>query len=75
MAGTAVVVGSPSADEQIRALAAQVKAVTVDLDAIHAAFLALTAKLDADGDLTDTDFGTTCDPAAITAAPVIVQGE
>lgn len=36
-----------------------------DLTALRNAHIALTAKLDADGDLTDTDFGSTTDPAAL----------
>lgn len=36
-----------------------------DLAALRTAFVALTAKLDADPDITATNFGSTCNPAAL----------
>ena len=42
------------------------EAVLVDMASLRAAHVALTAKLDADGDLTATDFGEDTDPAALT---------
>lgn len=41
------------------------KDLVADLAELRAAHVALTAKLDADGDLTDTDFGSETDPAAM----------
>jgi hypothetical protein len=37
-----------------------------DITAIRAAVVAITAKLDADAGVTDTDYASTCDPAALT---------
>lgn len=37
-----------------------------DLTAIRAAVVAITAKLDADGGVTDTNYAATCNPAALT---------
>jgi hypothetical protein len=42
------------------------EAIRVDLAALRAAQVAVTAKLDADGGVTGTDFAATCDPAALT---------
>lgn len=42
------------------------KAVQADLDAQRAAFVALTAKLDSDAGITDTDYAATVDPVANT---------
>ncbi len=39
--------------------------VQQDLAALRTAFLALTAKLDADGTIAATDFGSTTNPAAL----------
>lgn len=36
-----------------------------DLAALRAAIVAITAKLDADGGVTDTNFAATCNPAAL----------
>lgn len=46
----------------------QLAAAVVDLGAIRSAVLAITAKLDLDGDITATDYAATCDPAALTAS-------
>lgn len=43
-------------------------AVFADLTAIRAAVVAITAKLDADGGVTDTNYAATCNPAALTAS-------
>lgn len=39
--------------------------VLADLTALRTAFVALTAKLDADGTIAATDFGSTTNPAAL----------
>lgn len=39
--------------------------VADDLDALRDAIVAITAKLDADGGVTDTDYAATADPAAL----------
>ena len=49
-----------------REAAAQVNNIAVDLAAIRAAIVAITAKLDLDGGVTGTDYAATCDPAALT---------
>lgn len=36
-----------------------------DLTALRAAIVAITAKLDSDGGVTDTDYASTCNPAAL----------
>ena len=36
-----------------------------DLTTLRASFLLLTAKLDADGGVTDTNYAATCNPAAL----------
>lgn len=40
-------------------------AVQTDLAALRAAVVAITAKLDADGGVTDTNYAATCNPAAL----------
>lgn len=40
-------------------------AAQADLAALRAAFLLLTAKLDADAGVTDTNYAATCNPAAL----------
>jgi len=47
-------------------LNAVLDAVVADLTAIRAAVLLITAKLDADGGVTDTNYAATCNPAALT---------
>lgn len=37
-----------------------------DVTALRTAFVALTAKLDADAGVTDVNYAATCDPAALT---------
>jgi hypothetical protein len=44
--------------------------VLADLTELRTAFLALTAKLDADGTLAATDFGSTTNPAALLTTEV-----
>ena len=39
--------------------------VQADLAALRAAIVAVTAKLNADGGVTDADYAATCDPAAL----------
>jgi hypothetical protein len=50
-------------------------AAFADITALRAAVVAITAKLDADGGVTDTNYAATCDPAAVTmttiAAPAL----
>lgn len=41
-------------------------ALLTDLTAVRSAVVAITAKLDADAGVTDTDYASTCDPAALT---------
>jgi hypothetical protein len=41
------------------------RAVQTDLAALRAAVVAITAKLDADGGVTDTNYAATCNPAAL----------
>lgn len=43
-------------------------ALLADVTALRTAILAITAKLDADGGVTDADYAATCDPAALTTA-------
>ena len=49
-----------------RELRALLSATLVDLTALRASVVAITAKLDADGGVTDTNYASTCDPAALT---------
>lgn len=44
-------------------------AVAVDLAALRASFVALTAKLDLDAGVTDTNYGALTNPAANTVLP------
>ena len=44
-----------------------------ELNALRTSFVALTAKLDADATVTDTDYASTCDPAAFTASLTFTQ--
>lgn len=39
--------------------------VLTDLTALRGAIVAITAKLDADAGVTDTNYASTCDPAAL----------
>lgn len=41
-------------------------AILVDMTAMHASILAITAKLDADAGVTDTNYAATANPAALT---------
>jgi hypothetical protein len=41
-----------------------------DITALRAAVVAITAKLDADGGVTDTNYAATCNPAAVTSTAV-----
>lgn len=45
-------------------------AVFADLTALRAAVVAITAKLDADAGVTDTNYAATCNPAALTATAI-----
>ena len=51
-------------------LKTDVNAAVVDLGAIRTKFVALTAKLDLDGGVTDTNYAATLDPAALTATSI-----
>ena len=42
------------------------EAILADLTALRAAIVAITAKLDADGGVTDTNYAATTNPAALT---------
>lgn len=46
----------------------QFNALRADLVAVRAAIVATHAKLDADGGVTDTDYASSNDPAAVTSA-------
>ena len=48
-------------------LRTQFNALLADYTLLRTAFVALTAKLDADTGITDTDYAATMDPTAITA--------
>lgn len=41
------------------------EAIQADLAALRAGVVAVTAKLDADATVTDTDYAATCNPAAL----------
>lgn len=43
-------------------------AMLTDITALRTAIVAITAKLDADATVTDTNYAATCDPAALTTA-------
>ena len=47
-------------------LATALRDAATDLGVLRAAIVAITAKLDADAGVTDTDYAATCDPAAMT---------
>lgn len=47
-------------------LNAVLDAIVADLTALRGAIVAITAQLDADGGVTDTDYAANCDPAALT---------
>lgn len=49
--------------ERIRAA---LDSLLADITELHTQFKALTAKLDADGGITDTDYAATVDPADLT---------
>ena len=51
-------------------LKTDVDAAVADLTAIRGGVLAVTAKLDADGGVTDTNYAATCNPAALTATTI-----
>lgn len=50
-------------DPEIKKL---LQSVLTDLAVLRAAVVAVTAKLDADATVTDTDYAAACDPAALT---------
>lgn len=45
---------------------AAISAILADLTALRTAIVTLTAQLDADAGVTDTDYAASCDPAALT---------
>lgn len=45
------------------------EAAQADIAALRAAIVAITAKLDADAGVTDTNYGSTCNPAALQFTP------
>jgi len=51
-------------------LATALRDIAADLAVLHAAIVGITAKLDADAGVTDTDYASTLDPIAL----VTVQG-
>lgn len=50
-------------DPEIKKL---LQSVLTDLAVLRASVVAVTAKLDADATVTDTDYAATCNPAALT---------
>jgi len=60
--------GSQSARETIlEGIASDLTTIKAEIDLIHTSFATLTAQLDADTGVNDTDYATNCDPAAATA--------
>jgi hypothetical protein len=55
--------GSVSQQKAVNEL---LSAALTDLTALRTSIVAVTAKLDADGGVSGTDFAATCDPAALT---------
>ena len=53
------------------ALFVDLTAIRTDLTAARAAILLITAKLDADGGVTDTNYASTCNPAAQSSLTLI----
>lgn len=51
---------------EVAGLRTLLEAAQTDLAALRAAIVAITAKLDADGGVTDADYASTCNPAALT---------
>ncbi len=49
-------------------LMAVLDSMVVDLAALRASIVAITAQLDADAGVTDTDYASNCDPAALTTS-------
>jgi hypothetical protein len=58
--------GELSDKSEAKAVRALLEAALADLTALRAAHLALTAKLDADGGVTDVNYASTTNPAALT---------
>lgn len=54
------------------ALQLQFTKAVADITALRAAVVAITAKLDADGGVTDTNYAATCNPAAQTSAAITI---
>ena len=65
---TSIKANVPNAGDlaEVVAQRALLAAVLVDLTAIRASFLLLTAKLDADATVTDVDYASLTNPAALT---------
>jgi len=58
--------GLTNAGQGTPTLATALRDVAGDLAALRAAVVGITAKLDADGGVTDADYAATWDPAALT---------
>lgn len=72
MPGPAIVKQSAqvfSDDQEAKEIRRMFEAGQQDLANLRAAFVALTAKLDADAGVTDTNYGATLNPAALLLKP------
>lgn len=58
--------GALSDKSDAKALRTLLEAVLADNTALRASIVAITAKLDADDGVTDTDYASSADPAALT---------
>jgi hypothetical protein len=58
--------GTVSDRETMREIRPLLTTILADLTALRAAVVAITAKLDADGGVTDTNYASTTNPAALT---------
>lgn len=66
MASVSTNVNAVSDPQTLKALSATLSAAQADLAALRAAVVGITAQLDADGGVTDTDYAANNDPAALT---------
>jgi len=57
---------TPSGSMSHAELQALLEAILVDMTALRTAIVGITAQLDADAGVTDTDYAATNDPAALT---------
>lgn len=64
----------PPIDTTLRDVADDVTALRTQLNDMRTAYLALLAKLDADGGVTDTNYGTVAAPPAALASQLTIKG-